>query len=158
MSIAVAKAARRGLRAVAPWLTNAVASRVLTGAALASLCASRGTIAMLEMLQADTDLRTRFDRGRTILHIAVRERQAISVIWLLENNYTDLLHQRSSNGETPLHEAIAAGDTFIVEYILRMGGAASEHPDGNTWDARALSSENEEMRSIARAHRGVHAV
>ena len=65
---------------VAPWLADAAAQHVSLGSILAALCASQGAVAMLEILcSRGVDLFTRFDHGRTILHMAACERRPATV-------------------------------------------------------------------------------
>ena len=175
----VATELRHGLHAAAPWLTQEMARRMPVGPVLAAVCASHGALALLERLaHLGVDLRTRFRRKRTLLHMAARACQTPCVIWLVENGYADLLRcssrgrasdaapfrhcgvatctssacRRRCSSATPLHDAIAGGDAELVLYLLARGGAASDPArDGREplWEELALLSPSEAVREIA---------
>ena len=136
------------------WITP----NLTVGLVLASLCVSHGAIAMLEMLSSrGVNLRAVYG-GLTLMHIAAREMQAVSVIWLVENGYEDLVLQRTLDGATPLHEAVKAGDTFIMNYLLKHGAAAADHATGPKWDELAISSEHVGVQEIGREFRSRQAL
>ena len=143
------------------WLrVGAGYTNLTVGLALASLCVSHGAIAMLEMLNSrGINLRTLYG-GLTLMHIAAREMQAVSVIWLVENGYEDLVLQRTPDGTTPLHEAIKAGDAFIMNYLLNQlakieegpfqGGRVGNHVARSAHERRTTA----EQVAVARGLRG----
>ena len=136
------------------WLTP----NLTVGLVLASLCVSHGAIAMLEMLNfRGINLRAVYG-GLTLMHIAAREMQAVSVFWLVENGYEDLVLQRTPDGTTPLHEAVKAGDTFIMNYLLKHGSAAADRATGPKWDALAISSQHIGVQEIGREFRSRQAL
>ena len=135
------------------WLTE----NLTVGVVLASLCVTHGAIAMLEMLNSrGINLRTVYG-DLTLMHIAARGVQAVSILWLVENGYEDLLCVIAA-GMTPLHEAVRAGDTFILNYLLEHGAGAADCPNGANWVTLAISSEREDVQAIGRKFSSMQAL
>jgi uncharacterized protein len=87
--------------------------------------------------------------GLTILHHAVRSRQAALVVFALNHGDASLINAADNHGWTPLHYAADADDITILSILLQRGA------DPNLMAIAHHNGEPEERRSTTALHMAV---
>ncbi|XP_074131754.1 diacylglycerol kinase zeta isoform X15 [Sminthopsis crassicaudata] len=99
-----------------------------------------------ELHRAGGDLMLRDERGRTLLHHAVRAGSKEIVRYLLEHAPTEIIDAVEENGETSLHQAAALRQRTICHYIVEAGASLMKTDlQGDTPRQRAEKAQDTEL-------------
>ena len=74
---------------------------------------------LVALVKKGGDINQHDDQGKTLLHLAVSEKQSSIAIWLINNNAK--LEERDNYQKTPLHEAASKGLVDVVRLLLQKG-------------------------------------
>uniref|UniRef100_A0A7N4UYJ2 Diacylglycerol kinase n=1 Tax=Sarcophilus harrisii TaxID=9305 RepID=A0A7N4UYJ2_SARHA len=99
-----------------------------------------------ELHRAGGDLMLRDERGRTLLHHAVRAGSKEIVRYLLEHAPMEIIDAVEENGETSLHQAAALRQRTICHYIVEAGASLMKTDlQGDTPRQRAEKAQDKEL-------------
>ncbi|XP_027693518.1 diacylglycerol kinase zeta isoform X2 [Vombatus ursinus] len=99
-----------------------------------------------ELHRAGGDLMLRDERGRTLLHHAVRAGSKEIVRYLLDHAPTEIIDAVEENGETSLHQAAALRQRTICHYIVEAGASLMKTDlQGDTPRQRAEKAQDTEL-------------
>lgn len=88
----------------------------------------------------------RDERGRTLLHHAVRAGSKEIVRYLLDHAPTEIIDAVEENGETSLHQAAALRQRTICHYIVEAGASLMKTDlQGDTPRQRAEKAQDTEL-------------
>ncbi|XP_072473774.1 diacylglycerol kinase zeta isoform X3 [Notamacropus eugenii] len=111
-----------------------------------------------ELHRAGGDLMLRDERGRTLLHHAVRAGSKEIVRYLLDHAPTEIIDAVEENGETSLHQAAALRQRTICHYIVEAGASLMKtdlqvprmgRPDGEGGDTPRQRAEKAQDTELA---------
>ncbi|XP_068947619.1 diacylglycerol kinase zeta isoform X1 [Petaurus breviceps papuanus] len=99
-----------------------------------------------ELHRAGGDLMHRDERGRTLLHHAVRAGSKEIVRYILDHAPTEIIDAVEENGETSLHQAAALRQRTICHYIVEAGASLMKTDlQGDTPRQRAEKAQDTEL-------------